>query len=155
MEKLEITHEFCTFKRTKFQFKQGILNFGTKISPKRVFSVKNRKIALLRTSMVFTYYIKLFRTDADRRNSILMTLLLLVAETIIKILLQIYYKIMNFELYHFCKTLHFRCLAGFWMSLWFWYCVAWNMGIQWPKQLSKHFIQKIAVWFNCIPSSFE
>ena len=103
----------------------------------------------------FTYYIKLFRTDADRRNSILMTLLLLVAETIIKILLQIYYKIMNFELYHFCKTLHFRCLAEFWMSLWFWYCVAWNMGIQWPKQLSKHFIQKIAVWFNCIPSSFE
>ena len=92
MEKLEITHEFCTFKRTKFQFKQGILNFGTKISPKRVFSVKNRKIALLRTSMVFTYYIKLFRTDADRHNSILMALLLLVAETIIKILIQIYYK---------------------------------------------------------------
>ena len=42
--------------------------------------------------MVFTYYIKLFRTDADRHNSILMALLLLVAETIIKILIQIYYK---------------------------------------------------------------
>ena len=33
--------------------------------------------------MVVTYYIKLFRTGADRHNSILMSLLLLVAETII------------------------------------------------------------------------
>ena len=33
--------------------------------------------------MVVTYYIKLFRTGADRQNDILMSLLLLVAETII------------------------------------------------------------------------
>ena len=33
--------------------------------------------------MVVTYYIKLFRTGADRHNGILMSLLLLVAETII------------------------------------------------------------------------
>ena len=34
--------------------------------------------------MVVTYYIKLFHTGADRHNGILMSLLLLVAETIIK-----------------------------------------------------------------------
>ena len=32
-------------------------------------------------SMVITYYIKLFRTGADRHNGILMSLLLLVTET--------------------------------------------------------------------------
>ena len=42
------------------------------------------KIALLRAPMVVTYYIKLFRTGADRHNGILMSLLLLVAETIKK-----------------------------------------------------------------------
>ena len=39
------------------------------------------KIALLLASMVVTYYIKLFRTRADRHSGILMSLLLLVAET--------------------------------------------------------------------------
>ena len=34
--------------------------------------------------MVVTYYVKLFRTGADRRNGILMSLLLLVAEAIRK-----------------------------------------------------------------------
>ena len=42
----------------------------------------NAKIALLHASMVITYYIKLFRTGADRYNGILMSLLLAVAETI-------------------------------------------------------------------------
>ena len=46
------------------------------------FTNWNTKITLLRASMVVTYYIKLFRTGADRHNSILMSLLLLVAETI-------------------------------------------------------------------------
>ena len=46
------------------------------------FTNWNAKIALLRASMVVTYYIKLFRTGADRHNGILMSLLLLVAETI-------------------------------------------------------------------------
>ena len=45
------------------------------------FTNKNAKIALLRASMVVTYYIKLFRTGAGRHNGILMSLLLLVAET--------------------------------------------------------------------------
>ena len=47
------------------------------------FTNRNAKIALLRASMVITYYIKFFRTEADRYNGILMSLLLLVAKTII------------------------------------------------------------------------
>ena len=46
------------------------------------FTNWNTKIALLRASMVVTYYIKLFRTEADRHNGILMSLILLVAETL-------------------------------------------------------------------------
>ena len=45
----------------------------------------NAKIALLRASMAFNYYIKLFCTWADRHNGILMSLLLLVAETTNKV----------------------------------------------------------------------
>ena len=45
------------------------------------FSNRNAKIALLRASMVVTYYIKLFRTRTDKHNDILMSLLFLVAET--------------------------------------------------------------------------
>ena len=48
------------------------------------FTNWNAKIALLRASMVVTYYIKLFRTRADRHNGILMSLFLLIAETINK-----------------------------------------------------------------------
>ena len=47
-----------------------------------MFPVGNGKIVLVRASMVVTYYIKLFRAGTDRHNGILMTLLLLVAETI-------------------------------------------------------------------------
>ena len=43
----------------------------------------NAKIALLRAPMVVTYYVKLFRTGADRHNSILMSLVPLGAETMI------------------------------------------------------------------------
>ena len=46
------------------------------------FTNQNAKITLLRASMVVTYYIKLFRTGAERHNGILMSLLLIVAETI-------------------------------------------------------------------------
>ena len=46
------------------------------------FTNWNAKIALLHASMVVTYYIKLFRTGADRLNGILISLLLLAAETI-------------------------------------------------------------------------
>ena len=57
--------------------------------PKTVYCIKHvticriRKIALLRGSMVVTYYINLFWTGTDRYNGILMSLLRLVAETII------------------------------------------------------------------------
>ena len=46
------------------------------------FTNRNAKIALLCASIVVTYYIKLFRTGADGHNGILMSVLLLVAETI-------------------------------------------------------------------------
>ena len=45
------------------------------------FTNWNAKPALLRASMVVTYYIKLFRMGANRRNGIFMSLLPLVAET--------------------------------------------------------------------------
>ena len=48
------------------------------------FTNWNVKITLSRASMVVTYYIKLFRTEDDRRNGILMSPLFLVAETKIK-----------------------------------------------------------------------
>ena len=46
------------------------------------FTNWNTKITLLRSSMVVTCYIKLFQTGANRHNGILMSLFLLVAETI-------------------------------------------------------------------------
>ena len=45
-----------------------------------MFPVENGKIALVRASMVLTYYFKLFHTGADRHNGISMSLLLLVAK---------------------------------------------------------------------------
>ena len=48
------------------------------------FTNRIAKIALLRASMVVTYYNVLFRTGAERYNGILMSLQLLVAETISK-----------------------------------------------------------------------
>ena len=41
-----------------------------------------RRFILLRAPMFVTYYIKLFRTGANRHNPILMSLLVVVAETI-------------------------------------------------------------------------
>ena len=46
------------------------------------FTNWNAKITLLRASIVVTYYIKLFLMGADRHNGILMSVLILVAETI-------------------------------------------------------------------------
>ena len=46
------------------------------------FLVETGKIALVRASMVVTYYSILFRTGPTDTNGILMPLLLLVAETI-------------------------------------------------------------------------
>ena len=58
------------------------LDILDQICPKRVFLVGNGKIALVRAPMVVTYYIKLFRMEVGRHNGILISLLLLVTETI-------------------------------------------------------------------------
>ena len=68
---------------TKFQFKPTIWIVWTKFAQKGYFWSKTKNLHFrVRTSMVVTYYIKLFRTGAERHNSILMSLLLLVTETI-------------------------------------------------------------------------
>ena len=54
-------------------------NFCLSYSDSRAFYCR----ALLRESMVVSFYIKLFRTGVDRHNGILMFLLLLVAGTVI------------------------------------------------------------------------
>ena len=59
----------------------------------------NAKIALLRSSLVVTYYIKLFRTGADRHNGILMSLLLLVAETA-----SVHFKLCSFILVYLTRA---------------------------------------------------
>ena len=68
--------------KTYFRSKTSNSKFLDKFTQKRVFAVENRKITLLRASMVVTYYIKLFRTGADRHNDMLMSLPLLDAGTI-------------------------------------------------------------------------
>ena len=84
MEKVNITVEFCTFELV--QVPNFSLNFNfdfflTEFAEKGNLRSKNEKIALVRTSVIVTYYIKIFRTRADKRNGNLMSLLLLVAET--------------------------------------------------------------------------
>ena len=66
----------------KMFFRSELPNRMEKNSKSKAFCLSSkRKIELLRAFMVVTYYIKRFRTGADRYNSILMSLLLLVAET--------------------------------------------------------------------------
>ena len=65
-----------------FQLELTILIFFEQIYPRMEFLVENGKIALMRAYMVVTYYIRLFHMGANRDNCILMSLLLLVAETI-------------------------------------------------------------------------
>ena len=67
--------------RYQISVKTDNFDFLDHISSKGVFPVKNRKNMVVRVSMVVTYYIKLFRKGADRHSGILMSLLLLVAET--------------------------------------------------------------------------
>ena len=65
----------------------GWVVFFNQICPKKICPVETRKIALVLAFMVVTYYIKLYRTGADRHNGVLMSLLLLVAETMKEICL--------------------------------------------------------------------
>ena len=64
----------------QIQLKLTILIFLPNL-PKK--GISSQKIALVRAAMVVTYYIKLFKTGANRDNGFLMFLILLVAETII------------------------------------------------------------------------
>ena len=85
MKMLEI-FAYCTVAAVHFTDQEWILKTVYRIrcmmACKIGFINWNAKIALLCASMVVTYYIKRFRTGADRHNAILMSLLLLVAETI-------------------------------------------------------------------------
>ena len=70
-------------------------------------------MAFSRASMVVTYYIKLFRTGADRHNSILMSLLLLVAETITKYFTERKIVLKNLtQLWHASKNTNFKSIPG-------------------------------------------
>ena len=80
MEKVNIIIKFFIFK---FLAYIDNFDFSDRICPKRIFLVEKVKIGLVRASMVVTYYIKLFRTEIDRHNGILMSLLLLVVQPII------------------------------------------------------------------------
>ena len=83
MEKKEHHHSILHIRislGTKFQLKLTNLVFEQNLLKKGISSLK-RKIAVLRGPTVVTYDIKLFRTGADRHNGILMSLVLLVAET--------------------------------------------------------------------------
>ena len=91
-----ILHNRISLGITNISLNWQFWSFFYQICPKSVFPAENRKIALVRASMVFTYYIKLFCTGADRHNGILMFLLMyfngilmfLVAETSRKFLLK-------------------------------------------------------------------
>ena len=66
------------------EFLKPCIASGVSWSVKLVLQTETQK-CFLRAFMVATYYIKLFRTEADRHDGILMSLLLLVAEAISKI----------------------------------------------------------------------
>ena len=82
---MNTTNEFCIFELVEvpnFSLNWQVWVFFVQICPKREFLVENGKIALVRASMVVTYYIILFHTRPDIHNGILMYLLFLAAEAI-------------------------------------------------------------------------
>ena len=56
--------------------------FGLNLPKKGTSDLKQKDRTFVCVQMIVTYYIKLFRTGAERHNGILMFLLLLIAETI-------------------------------------------------------------------------
>ena len=88
MEMLEIfDRNFCVPCRSSRTFCRPELNPKTVHCIRYVmvcnigFTKRSAKVTFLRSSMVVTSYIKLFQTGVDRNIGILMSLLLLVAET--------------------------------------------------------------------------
>ena len=87
--------ESTTIEDASFPYKTAISEVNVKANKmvttkwtyhkerKRELPFENGKIALVHASMVVTFYIKFFRTRAERHNGILMSLLLLVAKKII------------------------------------------------------------------------
>ena len=69
--------------------------------------VGNGRITLGRVSIFVTYYIRLFRTGTDTHNGILMSLFLLVTETIVFILISVSIpfkeKLLKKHKFHFSK----------------------------------------------------
>ena len=99
---------------TKFQLELTILIFLTKFAQKGYFLIEHGKITFVCVPMVVTYYIKLFRTGGERHNIILMSLRLLVVET-----LKIIISFPSFRLRKLLwKKMLEKCifmLHGFWM----------------------------------------
>ena len=84
MEKLNITIEFSILELEyipNFSLKWQFWYFGPNFLEKGISGPKRTR-ALAHAPIVVTRYVKLFRTGADRCNRILMSLLLLLAETI-------------------------------------------------------------------------
>ena len=100
-EKANITNEFLHIRispGTKFQLTLTVLIFFDQICQNKVFMVEKSHL----WSMVVTYYIKCFLTRTER-HGILMSLLLLAAETIIVDLLSI-----NWFLFSRASEIEFR-----------------------------------------------
>ena len=66
---------------TKFQLKLIILIFGPNLLKEGISGLKQNNCNFAHAPMVIIFYIKFLRKGADRHNIILMSLLLLVAET--------------------------------------------------------------------------
>ena len=82
IEKINTTTEFCLLElveQPSFRLNWKCWFFGPHLPKNGICGIKQKKSTLLRASMFVTYYTKLFGTDADIRNGILMSLLLLVA----------------------------------------------------------------------------
>ena len=89
---------------TEFQLKLTIMIFWDKFSQKGYFQSKIKKIALLRASVVVTYYIRLFCTAIKKHNNILISLIFLVFINWIGfIAIERYHNGRNFISIIFCK----------------------------------------------------
>ena len=82
LQTLKILGNFCLYFTDQNWISKTVYYIRCVMVCKIGFTIWNSKIVLLRTSAVVTYYIKLFRTGADRQNGVLMSLLFLVAKTI-------------------------------------------------------------------------
>ena len=98
---------------TKFQLKLTILIFFDQIYPRREFPLENGKIALKSASTVVIYYIKLFRTGANRHNGILMFLWSHICQFV-----EFVFNVRNNVIFRLCEMLltelhvDIACIAG-------------------------------------------